>query len=185
MKYGMLIFLLIGGVVADTQTTHCVGYQAVRTAVAAADTDPNATQRTYAYYAANLTDKSYRPKFDDIAQITFANYINLLFTFNDSSATGTVKVFAIRNPAGIIKPLEPVCVYTLTAGAQQTDDATARYFADQAVEVSNPWNCKIIDYGGTDGGLKIEFDGRGYYAFIVLFTTISADDTVSAYAAYY
>ena len=171
--------------IADSQTTHCVGYSLVRSQVATADADPSSAQRTYAYYLANLTDKDYLPRNDDLNDITYANYLDIVFSFNDASATAAVKVFAIRNPDGGIKPLEPVCSFTLAAGAQQTDDATARYFADQATEVANPWSVRLIDYGGTDGVLKIEFDTKGYYAFVILFTTVSADDNISCYCVYF
>ncbi|RKY03545.1 MAG: hypothetical protein DRP56_11065 [Planctomycetota bacterium] len=179
-------WLIVAAVaMADSQTTHCVGYSLVRSAVASADADLNAAERTYAYYLANLTDKDYLPRHDNLSDITYANYLDIICTFNDAAATAVIKVFAIRNPDGVLKPLEPVCSYTLAAGAQQTDDATARYFADQATEVANPWAVRLIDYGGADGVLKIEFDTKGYYAFIILFTTISADDNVSSYCAYF
>jgi len=165
--------------------TQSVGYDLVRSQVATADTDPNSSQRTLAYYTANLTDKDYVPRNDDLSLVSFANYLQMTFTFNDASATGVVTVYAIRHSSGVLSPLEPVCSYTILAGSQQAGETTERYWADQATVVSNPWSCVLYDNGGTDGVLKIQFDTRGYWAFVVLFTTVSSGDNISAYASYY
>ncbi len=183
--FTLLLFLAASAIGYCVATTGSVGYQAIRSQVATADHDPNSVERTYAYYMANLTGKVYVPRRDDLSKLTYANYIDLVFTFNDADATAVVTIYAMRDPDGVISPLEPVCAYTLAAGAQQTGEATARYFADQGTLVSNPWDVTILDYDGSDGVFKITFDSRGYWGFIILFTTLSDDDNVSSYGAYY
>jgi hypothetical protein len=138
----------------------------------------------------NLTDAVFVPVQDRLYtasyanKVTYANYIDFIFTFSDPNDTAVTTIYAIRDPDGIIEPMEPVCSYTLAAGTQQTGESPARYFADQATQISNPWTATLLDYGGDDGILKINHDSRGYWGFIILFTTLG-DGDVSVYAAYY
>lgn len=184
-----IIAVLSAGAVLSTSKA---GYAIVRTAVETTDSAPSASQRTYAYWLANYTAKSFIPSNINAyeSQEGRDNAVQFTFSFNDNAGTATVAIYGIKYGESaankLYTPLEPICVYSLTAGTQETGDSTARYYADTAVESADYWgNVEAMDASGDNGVSKIMFDGRGYYAFVVLFTAISSGDNVSCYASYY
>jgi hypothetical protein len=168
------------------------GWTLIRTAVATADSDLGAAQRTYAYYVASLTAKDWIPAGAAIADVDVSddNIVKFSFTFNDSAGTGTVKIYGITRPdstaAQAYTPLEPICVHTLEAGTQETGDTVPRYYADYGVETSD-YLGKVGTEDSTSGGngvFKIVFDGEGYVGYIILFTAVKAEDNISVYGRY-
>ncbi|MCE5184565.1 MAG: hypothetical protein LLF76_00370 [Planctomycetaceae bacterium] len=183
------ILYFLPSAAANSEETHSVGWTVIRSEVDTADADPNAVERTKAYIQEHYASMLYVPKRETLRTVEafrpvmHANYVQICFTCNDASATATATLYALRDPAGAISPLEPMGSYTLAAGGQVTDDE--RYIVDTVAEVTDVWEIKILDVAGADGVSKLEFDTRGYYGFLVLLTTISADDNISCYAAYY
>lgn len=171
--------------------TELEGNRIIRTAVATADSDLSASQRTWVYYRANLTAKDYVPNDTDTSvEETDGNAPVFSFSFNDNAGTATVVIYGIKRPETTAEqaytPMEPIFSATLAAGTQQTGDTSARFFADTGVEAYDRWGeTSIIDGQANNGVTKIQFDGRGYYAFVVLFTVVSGSDNVTCYATYY
>ena len=170
--------------------TELEGYRVVRSAIASADSDLTASQRTWAYYIANLQGFDYVPNDTDTSvEETDSNGVQFTFSFNDNAGTGVAVIYGIKRAetaaTQVITPMEQICSYTLAAGTQETGDSSARFYADTAVSVYDRWGIvSTRDAGGDNGVAKVLFDGSGYYAFVVLFTTISASDNISCYATY-
>jgi len=166
----------------------------VRSAVASADADLGVTERTYAYFTANLAGKAFIPTPEESLKHDqkegFDNQVEFMFSFNDNAGTATVIIYAMRyaesTANSLYTAIEPVCTFTLEAGTMTTGEGTARYWADTAV-LTDYWGSTAVvnSTSGGNGQVKVSLDGRGRYAFIPLITVISAEDNVSCYASCY
>lgn len=168
--------------------TRQVRYVLLRDTLAAAsvDTDLTATQKTWAHFVTNYSTDSCRDVTGNPGKSwkvpLGANAALVTFDFNDNAGTATFILYAYRERG----PAEFICTSTLIAGAQTTDDSTARYYADTVGTVTQRWLQTVykVDAAGNDGVAKMAFDLSGADRLLCLFTVIKAADDVRARVAY-
>ncbi|MHC4364800.1 MAG: hypothetical protein ACYSTJ_04955 [Planctomycetota bacterium] len=164
-------------------TTKQKSYETFRDTVSSADSDLTASTKTWATFISTYHPRSSTNK-PAIQLPSQANRITVIFDHkNANTDTATFIIYAYREGG----PAEYVCSSTLTAGAQETDDATTRYYADTIGTVTDRWPETLTesDSGGNNGVAKITFDARGYKYLLCLFTAISTNDDVRARYAFH
>ena len=93
-------------------------------------------------------------------------------------------------------PAEFICsINTITAGNQESiyplSATTTRYFADNIGTITQAWiggssSVEEVDSAGTANRMaKIKFDTYGVKYLLILFTSISANDSVRAFITFY
>ena len=158
-------------------------YTILRNTLSSNDTDLTASQKTWAYFETNfkpsvtvIKKSSQLPRGAKIAEIIFDHK-------NADSDTATFIIYAYREGG----PAEFVCTGVLTAGAQETDDSTARYYADTIATFSERWPKAVepADASANNGVAKVAFDPLERKFILCLFTVISSSDDVRAKIAAY
>ena len=169
-------------------TTIRTSYRPLRGLVSSADTDLAATTRKWSYFVSTLHPESGTSAIAIEVDPRY-NQATIIFDHTTEADTGTFVIYAFREAGGEapqIAPAEKVCTSTLVAGSQQTNDSTARRFADTIGTVTSTWPATVAesDSGGGNGVAKITFDIRGYKYLLCLFTVISAGG-IRAWIAYH
>ena len=141
--------------------------------ISSADSDLTGAQKTWDYFTANHRDVKAKTVPLDVDQVELAFACK-----NADTDTFTAVVYACRESGDI----EFVCTVAGTAGSQQTNDSTPRFYADTFASTSDRWPSDVfyIDSQGNNGIAKIVFDLRERRHVIVLFTAISGSDNVEA-----
>lgn len=155
-------------------------YTILRNTLSSNDTDLTDAQKTWAHFLANYhpdvaTKKSSRiPRGAKLAEITFDH--------TTEAETATFIIYAYREGG----PAEFVCTGALTAGAQETDDPTTRYYADTIGSTADRWvkAVEFVDAGGDDGVARVAFDPFEHKYILCLFTVISANAVRAKIASY-
>ena len=174
-KWRYIVVLLALGAIfyAGASQVGKTSYKTLRSSVAAAsvESDLSATQKTWAYYKANLTvGLGY--------SVNVPQNVGVVFTFSHTNAdtdTATFIVYGYKEGG----PAEFVASGNLTAGAQISD--ASRYYADTIGTQVERWAGAIdwVDADGDNGVAKLIIDSLDYSYFVVLFTAISAADSVA------
>ena len=154
-------------------------YHLLRDTVDTEVSDLTASQKKLSYFAANLTEaKGISKKIP-----ARANSVQIIFDHkNANTDTATVVIYACKEKG----PVEFVCTVPLTSGAQETNDATARYYCDGFGTLAQRWITTVSVSGeDNDGIAKLNFDACGYKHIICLFTAISENDDVRAWITFY
>ena len=167
----------------ESLSTIRTSYRLLRDTVSTADTDLAAATKKWSTFVS-----TYHPDSGSsgIAVKTdpMHNQVTIIFDHSNVDAdTATFVIYAYREGG----PAEKVCTSTLLSGKQQTNDSTARFYADTIGTLTSTWPATVAesDSAGGDGVAKITFDLRGYKYLLCLFTVISASDDVRAKIAYH
>lgn len=163
-------------------------YRPLRALVSSVDTDLTASQKKWSYFVSTLHPTSGSSAIAIKLDPRF-NQATIIFDHTAEAHTGTFFIYAVREAGSKspeIAPIERVVTSTLVAGAQETNDSTARYWADTIGTVTSTWPATVSksDAAAGNGVAKITFDIRGYKYLLCLFTVISAGG-IRAWIAYH
>jgi len=166
-------------------------YRLLRNTVSTADTILSVTNRTWAYFLANLkpndpaiVNKAFKmDRFENRAIICFDHE-----HIDTDTAALTLWAYAEGGPAEFICSID-----TITSGKQTSDldhSTTLRYFSDTIGTITQAFiggsgAVEEVDGGGADRVAKIKFDAVGYKYLFLQFTTISSTDDVRAWIKFY
>jgi len=168
---------------SESLSTIRTKYRLLRDTVSSADTDLAADTKTWATFVS-----TYHPESGSSAIAIKTdprhNQATIIFDHkNVDTDTASFIIYAYREGG----PAEKVCDSTLISGKQQTDDSTARFYADTIGTLTSVWPATVAesDSAGADGVAKITFDLRGYKYLLCLFTALSSGDNARAWIAYH
>ncbi len=173
---------------ADPLGTIHTSYRPLRGLVSSIDTDLTASQKKWSYFVSTLHPTSGSSAIAIKLDPRF-NQATIIFDHTTEADTGTFFIYAVReagNKAPEIAPTERVCTSTLVAGAQETNDSTARFYADTIASPTDSWPATVSSdaTSGLDNVAHLTFDIRGYKYLLCLFTVISAGG-IRAWIAYH
>jgi hypothetical protein len=173
--------------------THRGSYRLLRDTVSASETILSVTNRTWAYFLANLHPAVSTDSVKAIATTEFENRAIICFDHNDNAGTAQVDLWAVAEGG----PIEFVCnIDTITAGTQTSDlgrtntSQALRFFSDTIGTITQAFvggsgAVEEVDGGGNNRVSKIKFDLVGYKYLFLQFTTVSASDDVRAWVKFY
>lgn len=167
-------------------------YRILRGTTSSQDTILSATNRTWAYFLANLHPDVATSSVKAILTEKFENRAIICFdhgNVDEDTAAITLWAYAEGGPAEFICSIDN----TIKSGKQTSDldgTTTLRYFADTIGTITQAFiggtgAVEEIDGGAADRVSKIKFDLVGYKYLFLQFTTISANDNVRAWIKFY
>lgn len=166
-------------------------YRLLRDTVSASETILSDTNRTWAYFLANLHPDVATTSVKAIRMNEPDNRVIICFDHsNADDDTAALTLWAVAEDG----PIEFVCsIDTITSGKQTSDldgTTTLRYFADTIGTITQAFiggtgAVEEVDGGGADRVAKIKFDAVGYKYLFLQFTTISGNDDVRAWVKFY
>lgn len=168
-------------------------YRLLRDTVSSSETILSVTNRTWAYFLANLHPDVSTSSVKAIKMEKFENRAIICFDHNNNSGTAQVDLWAVSEEG----PIEFVCnIDTITAGTQTSDLGRAntgvalRYFTGTIGTITQAFiggssAVEKVDGGGANRVSKIKFDAVGYKYLFLQFTTVSGSDDVRAWIKFY
>lgn len=169
-------------------------YRILRDTTSSADTILSVTNRTWAYFLANLHPDVATTSVKAIKTEKFENRAIICFDHGNIDAdTAALTLWAVAEGG----PIEFVCsIDTITSGKQTSDLGRAntgvalRYFADTIGTITQAFvggsgAVEEVDGSGADRVAKIKFDLVGYKYLFLQFTTLSSGDNARAWIKFF